>query len=283
VVGGILLEFARWVRPPVKKEKKNDPNEPNWSWHTRHPLQEILDWVMLILVCLITTFVWLSAIIVAFFTEIAIVSQDWGTLRATLIYCVLALVLGVTPLAPGSVADAVGGFLLVQIFMHESKGYSFFLSLMIALGLVTVLHFVGSCLQYLIGKIKSVQLWANFAMPPDILAASDSVLLDADCFMVGIVGQVFMDTFNGLNQGRMDMNFCTQFWSEYASLPTAFSWVAVGAVISVQGQSGYSWAADVIPICFLMAAIWQFLGSTVGGYKLLNANKDDKFWKNKLK
>jgi len=194
---------------------------------------------MIIVVVLITMFVWLSAIIVALFTEIAKASQDWGALSATTVYCILALFLGITPLAPGSVADAVGGFLLVQIFMHDSQGYDFYEALSIALGIVIILHYVGSCLQYFIGKIKSVQQWANFALPPDILAASDSVLLEADCITVGIVGQVFMDTFNGLNQGRMDMNFCTQFWSEYASIPTAFSWVATGAVVSVQGESGY--------------------------------------------
>jgi len=88
---------------------------------------------------------------------------------------------------------------------------------------VTALHFVGSCLQYWIGTMKFVKAWANFALPPDMLAASDSVLLEANCIKVGIVGQVFMDTFNGLNQGRMGMDFCTQFWSEYASLPTAYS------------------------------------------------------------
>merc|ERR1719193_2974051 len=151
------------------------------------------------------------------------------------------------------------------------------------MAIVTILHFVGSCLQYFLGKVKSVQQWANFALPPDILSASDSVLLDAGCFTVGIVGQVFMDTFNGLNQGRMDMNFCTQFWSEYASIPTAFCWVATGAVVSVQGQSGYDWADDAIPICLLMAATWQFIGTTFGGYTLLNASRNDKFWKNKVK
>jgi len=238
---------------------------------------------MIIVVGMVTMFVWLSAIIVALFTEVAKASQDWGALSAIIVYCILALFLGITPLAPGSVADAVGGFLLVQILMHESQGYNFYGAFTIALALVIVLHFVGSCLQYFIGKIKSVQQWANYVLSPDILAASDSVLLYADCTMVGIVGQVFMDTFNGLNQGRMNMDFCTQFWSEYASCPTAFSWVATGAVVSVQGESGYEWADDAIPICMLMALTWQFLGTTIGGYKLLTANKDEKFWKNKAK
>jgi len=51
----------------------------------------------------------------------------------------------------------------------------------------------------------------------------------------------------------------------------------------VQGVEGYEWATDAIPICLLMAATWQFLGSTFGGYKLLKANKDVLFWKSKEK
>jgi len=109
------------------------------------------------------------------------------------------------------------------------------------------------------------------------------VLLDESCIIVGIVGQVFMDTFNGLNQGRMGMDFSTQFWSEYASLPTAFSWVATGAVLSVQGAEGYEWATDAIPISLVLTATWQFLGTTFGGWKLLNASQDEMFWKNKEK
>jgi len=277
IIGGVFLWIARFLVKPKKKE------ENNWSWHTRHPLPDILDWIMFIFLGLMIMFVWLSAIFVPMFTEIANESLEWGTSWATLVYCIIALILGITPLAPGTVSDAVGGFLLVKIYMHDNVGHNFLEAITIALAYVSVLHFVGSCLQYWIGKMKSVQVWANFALPPDILAASDSVLLKANCIMVGIVGQVFMDTFSGLNQGRMGMDFCTQFWSEYASLPTAFSWVATGAVLSVQGESGYEWASEAIPICLLMAATWQFLGTTYGGYKLLEANKDEMFWKNKEK
>jgi len=281
IIGGVVLEISRCLVRPKKRQDK--PVTLSWSWHTRHPSSEILDWIMLIVLVLVTMFVWLSAIIVPVFTEIANASHEWGTSWATLIYCFIALILGITPLAPGSVADAVGGFLLVKIYMRGSEEYNFFEAITIAFAYVTVLHFVGSCLQYWIGKMQLVQAWANFALPPDILAASDSVLLKANCIMVGIVGQVFMDTFSGLNQGRMGMDFCTQFWSEYASLPTAYSWVATGAVLSVQGEEGYEWASEAIPICLLMAATWQFWGTTFGGYKLLKANKDEMFWKNKEK
>jgi len=277
IIGGVILEVARLLAPP--KETSN----VEWSWHRRHPTSKVLDWIMLIVLGCVTMFVWLSAIIVALFTEIANESWVLGAYWAGALYCVLALVLGVSPLAPGSVADTVGGFLLVKIYMHDRQGLNFFEAFLIALAYVTILHFVGSCLQYWIGTVKSLKSWANFSLPPDILAASDSVLVDAGCITVGIVGQVFMDTFSGLNQGRMGMNFCTQFWSEYASLPTGYSWVAFGAVLSVQGLRGYEWATHVLPICFLMAATWQFLGTTFGGYKILKANKNEMFWKNKEK
>ena len=54
-----------------------------------------------------------------------------------------------------------------------------------------------------------------------------------DWFKVGIVGQVFMDTANGLNQGRMDMDFCTQFFSEYASIPNAIGLVSLGTALAI--------------------------------------------------
>jgi len=238
---------------------------------------------MLIVLGFVTMFVWLSAVIVALFTWMANESWVLGAYGAGGLYCILALILGVSPVAPGSVADTVGGFLLVKIYMHDRQGLDFFAAFCVALVYVTFLHFFGSCLQYFIGKVKSLKSWANFSMPPDILAASDSVLLDANCFTVGIVGQVFMDTFSGMNQGRMGMDFCTQFWSEYASLPTGYSWVAFGALLSVQGLSGYEWATQVLPICFLMAMTWQFVGTTLGSYKILRANKKDVFWKNKEK
>jgi len=219
VIGGVILEAARCLAPP----KKNDEEWKDWSWHQKHKTSEILDWIMLIVLCLVTMFVWLSALIVALFTEVANESWVLGAYGAKILYCILALILGVSPLAPGTVADTMGGFLLVKIYMHDRQGHNFSEALLIALAYVTILHFIGSCLQYYIGKVKSLKSWANFSLPPDILAASDSVLIDANCITVGIVGQVFMDTFSGMNQGRMSMGFCTQFWSEYASLPTGYS------------------------------------------------------------
>lgn len=50
-----------------------------WSWHTRHPKSEILDWIMLIVLGFVTMFIWLSAISVPMLTEIANESHEWGT------------------------------------------------------------------------------------------------------------------------------------------------------------------------------------------------------------
>jgi len=146
VIGGVILEIARYLVKPQNIADNIDKETLSWSWHSRHPTSKILDSIMLIVLVLVIMFVWFSAIIVALFTDIANESQEWGAFWATTIYCILALICGITPLAPGSVADAIGGFLLVKIYMHE--GYNFFEAMMLASALVTILHFVGSCFQY---------------------------------------------------------------------------------------------------------------------------------------
>jgi hypothetical protein len=39
-------------------------------------------------------------------------------------------------------------------------------------------------------------------MPVDMLCTTDAVLKDANWFNVGLIGYVFLDTLNGLNQGK---------------------------------------------------------------------------------
>lgn len=84
-------------------------------------------------------------------------NESWvlGGYSVITLYCILALILGVSPLAPGSVADTVGGFFIVRIYMHD--GYNFGEALVFAMLYVTGLHFVGSCLQYFIGRVKSLK------------------------------------------------------------------------------------------------------------------------------
>ena len=167
----------------------------------------------------------------------------------------------ITPLAPGSVVDIAAGFLFVTLFV-KIEDMDVPESFLLALAITIVLHFIGSCLQYYVGKIRAVQIWGNKELPPQLLAASDSVLKTANWVKVGIVGQVFMDTANGLNQGRMNMEFCTQFWSEYASIPNAISLVALGTVLAIEGfstelQKKYEWSDEAIPLIIMVAWLWQ--------------------------
>eukprot|EP00486_Rosalina_sp_Unknown_P006071 CAMPEP_0201575646 /NCGR_PEP_ID=MMETSP0190_2-20130828/20970_1 /ASSEMBLY_ACC=CAM_ASM_000263 /TAXON_ID=37353 /ORGANISM="Rosalina sp." /LENGTH=489 /DNA_ID=CAMNT_0048005531 /DNA_START=965 /DNA_END=2434 /DNA_ORIENTATION=- len=188
----------------------------------------------------------------------------------------------ITPLAPGSVVDVCAGFLFVSLFVNN-EGASIEASYFVALGLTVVLHFSGSCAQYYVGKIPAVQIWANKTLPPEMLAASDSVLKTANWFKVGVVGQVFMDTANGLNQGRMDMPFCTQFWSEYASIPNAIGLVSLGTILAIpsfgdEAQKNYDWAEDAIPLVFMITSLWQMIASSWGAKELLASSGTVPYW-----
>ena len=64
-----------------------------------------------------------------------------------------------TPLAPGSVVDACGGFLLVMVFGKHFHGtISFWSGWAIAVFLCCVLHWIGACAQWAIGRIPFVQV-----------------------------------------------------------------------------------------------------------------------------
>ena len=105
----------------------------------------------------------------------------------------------------------------------------------------------------------------------------------SDWFKVGVVGQVFMDTANGLNQGRMDMAFCTQFWSEYASIPNALGLVSLGTILAIPSfgtdqAKHYSWAEDAIPLVFMVTSLWQFIASSWGAKELLASSGTIPYW-----
>jgi len=69
VVGGIILEVSRYLIPV------DETSNERWSWHAKHKSSKILDNIMLIVLGFVIMFVWLSAIIVALFTEIA--NESW--------------------------------------------------------------------------------------------------------------------------------------------------------------------------------------------------------------
>ena len=104
-----------------------------------------------------------------------------------------------------------------------------------------------------------------------------------DWFKVGVVGQVFMDTANGLNQGRMDMAFCTQFWSEYASIPNAIGLVSLGTVLAIPSfgseiEKNYDWAVDAIPLIIMITSLWQMIASSWGAKELLASSGTVSYW-----
>lgn len=81
-------------------------------------------------------------------------------------------------------------------------------------------------------KRPCVQIWGNFTLPVEMLAASDAVLRGANFIKVGAVGYIFMDTANGLNQGRINMGFWVQLFSEWPAWPNALGLVSLGASIA---------------------------------------------------
>lgn len=282
VAGGVALEIARYLKPPPEDSKDNPYS---WSWHDYHPYSKIWDGMMVIICVIHTMFVLLQVFLLIGFSEISKASSDnFGVSVSIIVFSILGLLGGITPLMPGSVIDCTGGFLVPQVLVVKG-GYDLPAAFLITLGLITALHFVGSCLQYFMGKMKCVQNWSNFILPADMLAASDTVLKEANCIEVGLVGQVFMDTANGLNQGRMNMNFCTQFWSEYASMPSGIAWCAVGTSLSIPtlGTTKYDWASEAAPILILVALIWQVIASGYGANQLLSAGKKIQYFHSKTK
>jgi hypothetical protein len=86
-----------------------------------------------------------------------------------------------------------------------------------------------------------------------MLAASDAVLKEANFFRVGLIGYVFMDTANGLNQGRINMEFWTQLLSEWPCLPNAIPLVSLGATVAVSGDKSLQWTKLALPVLLLLA------------------------------
>ena len=160
----------------------------------------------------------------------------------------------------GSIVDACGGFVFAQVLVINA-GMSIWAAWGIGFVAVVCLHFIGACAQWWIGSWRAVQIWGNSNLPVELLAASDAVLRTANFIKVGLVGFIFMDTANGLNQGRINMEFCTQFWSEYANIPNGFALVSLGASIAADGMNNYSHLASfttvAIPLLLLLATFVQ--------------------------
>jgi len=113
-----------------------------------------------------------------------------------------------------------------------------------------------------------------------MLAASDAVLRTAGWFQVGAVGYVFMDTANGLNQGRINMEFWTQLFSEWACVPAALSLVTLGATIAAPDLD---WAIVAVPLLMIMASLVQSAGSLFGASRLAGSTQTQAYWMSREK
>merc|ERR1719319_1583845 len=126
-----------------------------------------------------------------------------------------------------------------------------------------------------------------------MLAASDAVLGDAGWFRVGVVGMAFLDTANGLNQGRIEMDFWTQLMSEWACVPNALSLGALGGTLALSGvqctadqlaagETGNCLAevietSQAVALLLLFAAVSGFAGITIGLRALAVSFDTDKY------
>merc|ERR1719510_2855054 len=119
------------------------------------------------------------------------------------------------------------------LIRNDSEFWSFFSATAVSIIMVVALHYTGACFQWMIGRLPFAQQWMNRSFPIEMLATSDAVLGDANWFKVGLVGFVFLDTMNGLNQGRIEMEFWTQLFSEWGAWCNAIVLCTFGATVAL--------------------------------------------------
>jgi len=265
IFGGVILMIARWIRPPVKGD-----------WHYHPGTDIILNGISNVISFFFVFLVVLAGLGVPLFSEFGQNANKMGIPLAFTLLGILSMIVMLTPLAPGNIVDVCGGFVMVQI-LKEQLHFGFWESWAIATAAVCALHFSGACAQWFIGKQPCVQAWANASLPVPMLAASDAVLKEADCFRVGLIGYVFMDTANGLNQGRINMEFWTQLLSEWTCVPNALPLVSLGATVAVSGDKSLQWTSMALPILLLLATCWQMLGTSFGANAMGSSTDTEKY------
>ena len=244
IIGYLFIWICRKLRKP---DEKNDII----AWYKKHDkylmireIMKVTSWLFLIFIILAgmdlfhfyVTFIFINSLYSGIMTPIfgsgVRYVSELGTIYAIGGYIILSFMVMLTPLMPGSIIDVAGGFLFVYVFVSN---YNFHISLAWIIGVfsIIILHYCGACAQWFIGSMRVVQFYLNRTLPPELLAASDSVLETAHCGLVGLIGYIFLDTANGLNQGRINMKFWTQLCSEWSSIPNAFAVVSLGATIAL--------------------------------------------------
>jgi len=92
-----------------------------------------------------------------------------------------------------------------------------------------------------------------------------------------------------LNQGRIEMEFWTQLLSEWGAWPNGICLVTFGATLALNGlgcteekttgclNGDFSWTTQAIPMLFIMSAITQVLGTSLGLGALASSLDTDKY------
>jgi len=271
MVGGLVLVFARWIR----QSKPGD-------WHHHPGTSIVLDGILNVITLLFVFLVVLAGIGIPLFAEFGQSAKTLGTPLAFTLLAIVSMIVMLTPLAPGNIVDVCGGFVMIQILMQQER-VGFYVSWLIAYFSICILHFCGACAQWFIGTQPCVQAWGNASLPIPMLAASDAVLKEANWFRVGLIGCVFMDTANGLNQGRINMEFWTQLFSEWVCFPNAIPLVSLGATVAVSGINSLNWTRMALPVLLLLASVWQVMGTSFGANAMGSSTDTDKYWQSREK
>ena len=91
----------------------------------------------------------------------------------------------------------------------------------------------------------------------------------------------FQKKVNGLNQGRMNMEFWTQLLSEWSCIPNALALVSLGATIAIPKISDLSnlqkFIDFTVPILAIVATLVQTAGTTVGARVLGTSVDSDEY------
>jgi len=98
-----------------------------------------------------------------------------------------------------------------------------------------------------------------------------------------LIGYVFMDTANGLNQGRINMEFWTQLLSEWTCFPNGLPLVSLGAAVAVSGDKSLEWTRLALPVLLLLATCWQMLGTSFGANAMGASTDTDEYWQSREK
>jgi len=227
---------------------------------------------------------------VAAFAEFAIKAANWGIPIACSTFVCIAMLIMLTP--AGIIIDVFGGYFILSVLIEDSESLTWTLwrrALFIAIISIVALHYIGSSVQYIIGKQPFAQQWMNRTFAIEMLASSDAILGDTNWFKLGLVG--FTIPANGFNQGRVQMEFWTQFWSEWHAWPTCIFFVAFGAILAIKDgrvcekdeeaelckDSMSSWATQIIPMLLITPILIKILGSSIGANIVACSRHTDKY------